>query len=98
MDLDSQDMFDILGGDVDNCMSPGYFSGYDALFNPYCMYLVDKPKEIMWNVFIDFFKKFSMIFALSMRVLTFLVVIIFMLSYYHACGPNLWSLISIDGV
>jgi len=38
-------MFNMLSGNVDNFFSLGYFCGYDASFDPYCMYLVDKPKK-----------------------------------------------------
>ena len=47
-------MFNMLGGNVDNCLSLGYLSGYDASLNPYCIYLEDKPKKIMWNTFFAF--------------------------------------------
>ena len=44
-------MFSMLVGNVDNFLSLGYFCGYDASFDPYCMYLVDNPGKIMWNTF-----------------------------------------------
>ena len=36
-------MFSMLGGNVDNFLSLGYFCGYDAS--------ADNPRKIMWNTF-----------------------------------------------
>jgi len=77
-------MFNMLGGNVDNFISLGYFYGYDASFDPYSMYLVDKPRKIMLNTFFSLSFDFSMALALLKRTLTFFAVIIFMLSYCHA--------------
>jgi len=85
VDLGSVDhMFNMLGGNVDNFLSLGYFCGYDASLDPYCIFLVDKPRKIMWNSFFAFCFDFSISFALLKRALTFFSVIIFMLSYCHA--------------
>ena len=44
VDLGYEDnMFNMLGKNVDNFMSLDYFSGYNASSDPYCMYLVDAP-------------------------------------------------------
>ena len=75
------DMFNMLGGNVDNFMYLGCFSGYNASLDPYCMYLVDAPRKIMWNTFFDFYSDFSMAFGLLKRALTFFIVMIFTLSY-----------------
>ena len=40
-------MFNMLGGNVDNFLSLGYFCGYDASLDLYCIFLVDKPRKIM---------------------------------------------------
>ena len=42
-------MFNMLDGNIDNFMSIGYYSAYNASADPYCMYLVDKPRKIEWN-------------------------------------------------
>ena len=47
-------MFSMLGGNVDNFMFLGYFSRYNASVNPYFMYLVDASRKIMWNTFLIF--------------------------------------------
>ena len=78
----------MLDGNVVNFLVLGYFSGYDASLNLYCIYLVDKPKKIIWNIFFDFSFDFSMAFALLKRVVTFLAMIISVLSCYHACEPH----------
>ena len=40
-------MFNMLGGNVDNFLSLGYFWGYDASLGPYCIFLVDAPRKII---------------------------------------------------
>jgi len=51
---DEDNMFSMLSGNVDNFMSLCYFSGCNASLDLYYMYLVDKPRKIMWNTFFDF--------------------------------------------
>ena len=48
-------MFNMLGGNVENFESLGYFSGYDAAFDPYCINLVDKPRKNHVEYFLRFF-------------------------------------------
>ena len=38
-------MFNMLGGNIDNFLSLGYFCGYDASLDAYCIFLVDKPRK-----------------------------------------------------
>ena len=88
VDLGYEDItFDVLSENVDNFLSIGYLSGYDVSVDPYCRYLAKKPKKIMWDTFLNFSFDFSMAFAWLMRALTFFTLIIFVLSYYHACEP-----------
>ena len=48
VDLGSVDnMFNMLGGNVDNFLSLWYVFGYDTSLYSYCMYIVDKPGKIM---------------------------------------------------
>ena len=70
-------MFNMLGASDENLRSLGYFNGYDATLDPYCIYLVDQPRKIMWNTFFDF----SLAFTLLKRVLIFFALILCMLSY-----------------
>ena len=44
-------MFNVLGGNVYSLESLGYFRGYDAALDPYCINLVDAPRKILWNNF-----------------------------------------------
>jgi len=61
VDLGYQDnTFNMLNGKVANFLFLGYFGGYSASLDPYCIYLLDKPRTIIWNTFFDF----SMAFAL----------------------------------
>jgi len=79
-------------GSVDSFIYLGNFSGYDAAIDPYCKYLVDNPRKIMWNPFFDFSFDFSMVFALIKRVLTYFALILCMLSYCHACETHAMAL------
>ena len=65
-------MLNTLGGNVENFGSLGYFSGYDAALDPYCINLVDKPRKILWSTFFAFSFDFSMAFSLIKRALTLL--------------------------
>ena len=78
------EMFNMLGGNVDNFLSLGYFCGYDASLDPYYIFLVDNPRKIMWNTFLAFYFDFFMAFTLLKRALTFFAVIMFMLFYCNA--------------
>jgi len=49
-----------LGGNVEKFESLGYLSGYDAALDPYCIYIVDKPRKILWNTFFTFSFDFSL--------------------------------------
>jgi len=49
-----RNMFNILGGSDETFESLGNFSWYDAALDPCCIYLVEKPRKIMWNAFFDF--------------------------------------------
>ena len=64
-------MFNMLGGNIETFESLGNFSGYGAALDPYCIYLVDKPRKIMWNTFFDFSFDFSFSFTLIKRALIF---------------------------
>ena len=76
-------MFHMLGGNAHHFESLGYLSGYDAALDSYCLYLVDKPRKIMWSTFFDFSFDFSM--ALTLRGLILFFVLIFIFSHGHAC-------------
>jgi len=43
-------MFSMLGGNVDDYASLGYFRGYDLSIDPYCLCLGDLPKKITWAI------------------------------------------------
>jgi len=88
-DLGYEDnMFNMLGRNIDNFMSLGYFSGYNASLDPYFMYLVDAPRKIMWNTFFDFSFDFSMAFGLLKIGLTFVAMFFFIFSYSQAYGAH----------
>jgi len=85
VDLGHEDnMLNTLGGNGETFESLGYFSGYDVALDPYCIYLVDKPRKILWNTFFAFSFDFSMVFSMLKRVLNFFDIIICMLSYCQA--------------
>ena len=43
-----ENMFNMLGGNLDDYVSLGCFSGYNASLDPYYMCLGDLPKKITW--------------------------------------------------
>jgi len=89
VDMGNEDnMFNMLRGNNEIFESLGYLSGYDAALDPYYIYLVDKPCEIMWNTFFNFSFDFSMHFSLIKRALIFFTLILCMLSYCHTCEPH----------
>ena len=62
-DLGRKDnIFDMLGGNLDNFLSLSYLSGYDASFDLYCIYLGHKRKKILWNTFLIFLLIFLWLF------------------------------------
>ena len=81
-------MFNVLGGNVDHFESLGYLSGYDAALDSYCIDLVDKPRKIMWNTIFDFSFDFAMAFSFIKRALIYFILILCMLSYFQACEPH----------
>ena len=81
-------MFNVLGENVYSLESLGYFRGYDAALDPYCINQVDVPREILWNNFFSFSYDFSMVFIFIKRALFYFVYILCMLSYLPACEPH----------
>ena len=56
----ADNMFNMLGANVENFESLGSLCGYDATLDQYCIDLVDMPRKIMWNTIFDFSFDFSM--------------------------------------
>ena len=63
--------------------------GMIPFLDPYNVLLADKSRKITWHTFFAFTFDFSMPFGLLNRELTFFIVIILMLSYFHACEPHI---------
>ena len=57
-----------------------------ATLDPYCIYLVGKPRKIMWHTVFDYSFDFSMV--LTLRGLILFFVLSFMFSHSHACEPH----------
>jgi len=79
-------MFNMLGGNVENFKSLGSLCGYDAALDQYCIDLEDMPRKIMWNTIFYFSFDFSM--ALTLRGLILFFVLICMFSHCQACEPH----------
>jgi len=87
VDMGNEDnIFCMLGGNVETFESLGNFSGHNVTLDPYCINLVDKPRKIMWSTFFDFSFDFSMALTLTGLILFF--VLIFMFCHCHACEPH----------
>jgi len=84
----ADNMFHMLGGNVETFESLGNFSGYNAALDLYCINLVDKPRKILWNTFFAFSFDFSMAFSLIKRALIFFALILCMIFYCQACEPH----------
>ena len=80
-------MLNTLGGNVEAFESLGYLCGYDAALGPYCTYLVDKSRKILWNTFFAFSFDFSLAFTLIQRALTFFALVLCILSYSQTWKP-----------
>ena len=79
-------MLNLLGGNNETFESLGYFRGYDASLDPYCIDLVDLPRKIMWNTFFNFSCGFSMAFTSRGLILFFVLICRF--SHSLACEPH----------
>jgi len=63
--------------------SIGDIKGYNPSLDPYCAYLEDVPRKIMWSTFFDHTFDFSMAFDEFKRPLTLFAVSFVMFSYSH---------------
>jgi len=55
VDMGHEDnMLSMLSGNVETFESLGNSRGYDAPLDPYCIYLVDKPRKILMEHFLHF--------------------------------------------
>jgi len=53
MDLGyKNDMFSMLGGNVDDYVFLGYFRRFDLLIDPYCVCLENLPKKVLLTTYI----------------------------------------------
>jgi len=62
-------MFNMLGGNVDDYVSLGYFRGYDPCIDAHSLYLEDLPRKIMWTTFSSHSYDFSKAFVKVKRIL-----------------------------
>jgi len=90
IDLGYEDkMFNVLGENADNFLSLGYFSGYNASLDPYCISLEDLPRKIIWitcfNPFYDFFMGFD-----KVKRMPTLFRVVFIIASYLLLS-ELWS-------
>ena len=63
--------------------SLGGIRRYNTSFDPYCAYLEDVPRKIMWSTFLDHTFDFSMAFDEFKRPLTLVAPSFLVLSYSH---------------
>ena len=74
-------MLNVIGGSDETCESLGYLCGYDVAIDPYCIYLVDKPRKISSNIL--FVSSFDVSMAFTL-IVTFCALILWMVSYCQA--------------
>ena len=82
-------MFSMLGGNVDDYVFLDYFRGYDPSIDPYCVCLEDPPTKIMWTTFFNHFYDFYMAIDKVKRIFIIFGVILVISSYL--LFSNLWS-------
>ena len=63
--------------------SLGVFRGYHPSFGPYCAYLEDVPRKVMWSTFLDHTFDFSMAFDEFKRPITLFALSFLVFSYSH---------------
>ena len=79
----------MLGGNVHNFVSLGYFRGCEPSIDPYCVYLKDLPRKITWSTCFNPFYDFSIGFDKVKRILILFGVILVIASYL--LFSELWS-------
>ena len=90
VDLGYEDnMFSMLGGNVDDYVSLGYFRGYDPSIDPYCVCLEDLSRKITWTTFFNPSYDFSKAIDKVKRILHVFVVVFVIASYL--LFSKLWS-------
>jgi len=90
IDLDYEDnKFNMLGGNVDDYASLGYFRGSDPSIDPYCLSLEDLPRKIMWSTFFNPSYNFAMAIDKVKWILIVFAVILIISSY--VLFSELWS-------
>jgi len=68
--------------------SLGDIRGSHPTFDPYCTYMEDVPRQIMWSIFFDHAFDFSMAFGKFKKPLTFLASSSVVFSYLHNFEMN----------
>ena len=63
--------------------SLGDISGFHPSFDPYCAYLEDVPRKIVWSTFFDYDFDFFMAFYEFKRALTLFAPALLVFSYSH---------------
>jgi len=81
--------FNVLGGNVDDYASLGYFRGYNPSIDPYYVCLDDLPRKIMWTTFFNPSYNFSKPIDKVKRILVVFGVIFVISSYL--LFSELWS-------
>jgi len=82
-------MFNMLGGNVDNFLFLGYFSGFNASLDSYYICQNDLPRKIMRSIFFNPSYDFSKAIAKVKRI-TILFSVIFVIASYLLFS-ELWS-------
>jgi len=80
-------VFDVLGGNVNNFASLGCFSGFNTSLDPYYMYLEDL--KIMWIIFFNPSYDFSMAID-DVKRIPILFSVVFIITSYLLFS-TLWS-------
>ena len=90
MDLGYEDnKFDMLSRNIDDYVLLGHLRGYDPSLGPYCVYLEDLLRKVMWTIFFNPSYNFYKAFGKVKRILIIFSVIL-VIAFYLVFS-KLWS-------
>jgi len=83
-------MFDMLGGNVDEYVFLGYLRVYDPSIDPYYVFLGDLPRKVIFTIFFNSFYDFCMGFNEVKRILIIfgVILVLHLMLYFLNCGPR----------
>ena len=82
-------IFSMLGGNLDNFVTLGYVRGYDPFIDPYCVCLKDLLRKVIWTTFFNPSYDFSQVVDKVKKILILFGVVLVIACYL--LFSKLWS-------